>query len=90
MLHVIDAGHRFGSQLGGALPSVAAFETGDLVNWGAANAGLNRDFVTGALGFRLTPPGKPYDIGFAWEKPLTTEQSGLMDSRFTVDMVIKF
>lgn len=91
--HVLEAGDggpRIGSQLGGALPSVIAFEGGDLVNWGAANAELNKDFVTGAAGFRVTPPGKPYDFGFAWETPLTDEEAGLMDNRFTVDMVIKF
>lgn len=85
-----DGGTRFNSQLGGALPSVIAFEAGDLVNWGASNATLNRDFVTGALGFRVTPPGKPYDFGFAWEVPLTSEEAGLMDSRLTLDMVLKF
>lgn len=91
--HVIDPGDggpRFNSHLGGALPSVVAFEAGDLVNWGAANAGLNRDFVTAAAGFRLTPPGKPYNFGVAWEVPLTEEDSGLMESRFTLDMVLKF
>lgn len=91
--HVIDPGDgapRFGSQLGGALPSVVAFEGGDLVNWGAANAGLNEDFVTGAVGFRVTPPGKPYDIGFAWETPLTDDEAGLIESRFTVDVVVRF
>ena len=85
-----DGGTRFNSQLGGTLPSVIAFEAGDLVNWGASNATLNRDFVTGALGFRVTPPGKPYDFGFAWEVPLTSEEAGLMDSRLTLDMVLKF
>lgn len=71
-----DGGPRFGSQLGGALPSVVAFEGGDLVNWGASNADLNEDFVTGAVGFRITPPGKPYDFGFAWETPLTARTRG--------------
>lgn len=91
--HVIDPSDgapRFGSQLGGALPSIVAFEGGDLVNWGAANAGLNENFVTGAVGFRVTPPGTPYEFGFAWETPLTDREAGLIDHRFTVDMVIKF
>lgn len=90
---VIDEGDgraRFGDQIGGALPSVIAFEGGDLVNWGALNAGDNKDFVTGAVGFRLTPPGKPFNIGFAWETPLTDDQAGLIESRFTVDMVFHF
>jgi hypothetical protein len=91
--HVINAGdgaRRFNSQLGGALPSVAAFEEGDLVNWGASNAELNKDFVTAAAGFRVTPPGKPYDFGVAYEIPLTDTDAGLIDSRFTLDMVLKF
>jgi len=91
--HVIDPGdgaRRFNSQLGGALPGVVAFEAGDLVNWGAANAGLNRDFVTAAAGFRVTPPGKAYNFGAAWEMPLTDEDSGLMEGRLTLDMVLKF
>jgi len=90
---VIDPGNggdRFNAHVGGALPSIIAFEAGDLVNWGASNATLNRDFVTGALGFRVTPPGKPYDFGFAWEVPLTNEDAGLMESRLTLDMVLKF
>ncbi|MAS96259.1 MAG: hypothetical protein CMO55_23905 [Verrucomicrobiales bacterium] len=90
---VMDAGDgraRFGEQLGGALPSLPTFEAGDLVNWGASNAGMNPDFVTGALGFRLICPNQPVTVGFAWETPLTTESEGLMDNRFTVDMTIKF
>jgi len=85
-----DGAQRFNSQIGGALPGLIAFEGGDLVNWGASNATLNRDFVSGALGFRVTPPGKPYDFGVAWEVPLTAEQSGLMESRLTLEMVLKF
>ena len=57
--HVIDEGNgapRFLPQAGGAVPAIAAFEGGDLVNLGAANAGLNKNIVTGALGFRITPP----------------------------------
>ncbi len=90
---VLDPGNgatRFNAHAGGALPGLIAFEAGDLVNWGASNATLNRDFVTGALGFRVTPPGKPYDFGFAWEVPLTNEDAGLMESRLTLDMVLKF
>lgn len=85
-----DGGPRFGDHIGGALPAVVGFEAGDLVNWGAANANRNPNFVTGALGFRITPPGKPYTFGAAWEAPLTTENEGLLENRFTVDMVWKF
>ncbi|HRX53656.1 MAG: hypothetical protein R3F31_28215 [Verrucomicrobiales bacterium] len=85
-----DGGSRFQPHLGGALPSVIAFEGGDLVNWGASNAGQNRNLVTAALGFRIRIPDSPVDLGFAWEFPLTDEEQGLMKDRFTVDMVISF
>lgn len=91
--HVLDAGNgapRFSRQVGGAVPAVANFEGGDLINLGSANAGLNRNFVTGAVGFRITPPGKPYNFGVAWETPLTDENASLMENRLTVDMVYKF
>ena len=85
-----DGGARFNDHIGGALPSVVAFEAGDLVNWGASNADLNRNFVTAALGFRVCIPDSPIDLGFAWEFPLTDQDQGLMEDRFTVDMVIRF
>src|SRR5690606_17541407 len=82
-------GRRFNDHIGGALPSVVAFEAGDLVNWGASNADLNRNFVSGALGFRIRAT-ESIDLGFAWEMPLTDVNQGLMEDRFTVDMVIRF
>lgn len=90
---VIDQGNgapRFLPQAGGAVPAIAAFEGGDLVNLGAINSGLNEDLVTGAVGFRITPPGKHYNFGVAWETPLTSENANLMKNRFTVDAVIHF
>lgn len=84
-----DGGARFNDHIGGALPSVVAFEAGDLVNWGASNADLNRNFVSGALGFRIRAT-ESIDLGFAWEMPLTDVNQGLMEDRFTVDMVIRF
>ena len=85
-----DGGQRFNTHIGGALPSVVAFEAGDLVNWGAANADRNRNFVSAALGFRVRVPDRPIDLGFAWEMPLTDRDRGLLEDRFTVDMVIRF
>jgi hypothetical protein len=73
--HVINAGdgaRRLNSHLGGALPSVVAFEAGDLVNRGASNAEFNKDFVTAAAGSRVTPSGQPYDFGVAYEIPSPT------------------
>ncbi len=92
-IRVVDPGNgapRFPSQAGGAVPALAAFEGGDLINLGAANSGLNRDFFTGAVGFRITPPGKPYQFGFAWETPLSDRNASLMDNRLTLDMVYEF
>ncbi|MGY8643991.1 MAG: transporter [Verrucomicrobiales bacterium] len=85
-----DGGQRFNDHVGGALTSIAAFEAGDLVNWGAGNATQNRNFVSAALGFRVTIPDSPIDLGFAWELPLTDESAGIMKDRLTLDMVIKF
>jgi len=85
-----DGGSRFPTQLGGALPSVVAFEGGDLVNWGAGNAGRNSSLVTLGVGTRVRVPNKPWDFGFAWEFPLTDENANLMENRFTFDMVWRF
>lgn len=90
--HVIDSGDggaRFNSQAGGAVPAVARFEGSDLLNFGAANAGDNRDFVTAAFGFRSRLTDS-VDIGAAYEIPLTREENGLMDDRVTVDLVWQF
>ncbi len=35
-------------------------------------------------------PAKPYDFGFARETPLTDEDAGLIESRFTADFVLRF
>lgn len=85
-----DGGSRFQPQLGGALPSVVAFEGGDLVNWGASNADLNKTLVTFAVGARVKIPTLPWDLGFAWEFPFTDETASLMEDRFIVDVVIPF
>lgn len=45
-----DGSRAFNSQAGGAVPAVATFEGSDLLNFGAANAGSNRDLVTAAVG----------------------------------------
>tara|TARA_R110002096_G_scaffold285073_8_gene478904 strand:- start:2938 stop:3120 length:183 start_codon:yes stop_codon:yes gene_type:complete len=60
------------------------------VNWSASNATRIRDFVSAAIGFRVTPPTKPYDFGFGWEFPLTCSSSGILENVFMLDMVIKF
>ncbi|MCB1092353.1 MAG: hypothetical protein KDL87_12530 [Verrucomicrobiae bacterium] len=91
VFHVMDAGDgsaRFPSQVGGLVPAIAKFEGGDLVNLGASNTVSN--FVSLALGARVRIPDSPIDLGFAWEFPLTDQDNGLMEDRFTVDMVIRF
>jgi hypothetical protein len=90
--HLLDAGNgrpNFFKQAGGAVPVVAAFEGYDLLNFGAANATQNRDFVTAAVGFRSRLTDS-VDLGFAYEIPLTDEEDGVMDDRFTVDLVWTF
>lgn len=90
--HVIDPGDggaRFRNQVGGAVPGVAQFEGGDLINLGALNADDNEDLVTLGLGLRAAVSCST-DLGFAWEFPLTEEEANLMEDRFTVDLEIRF
>jgi len=84
-----DGGQRFNGQVGGAVPSVVRFEGGDLFNLGASNADQNRDFVSLAAGFRFRLTDN-IDLGAAYELPLTDAEDSLMESRMTVDAVIRF
>lgn len=91
-MHVTDAGDgssAFGKHVGGAVPAVARFEGGDLVNLGASNADDNPDYVTLAVGARLKL-GDQISIGGAYEIPLTDEEDGLLDSRITADLLVSF
>lgn len=90
--HVLEAGNgrpSFFSQAGGAVPVVATFEGNDLLNFGAANASQNRDLVTAAVGFRSRITDD-VDLGFAYEFPLTDEETGIIEDRVTVDLVWRF
>lgn len=90
--HVLDAGDgtpSFFSQAGGAVPVVAGFEGHDLLNFGAVNASHNRDLVTAAVGFRSRITDD-IDLGFAYEIPLTSREKGIIDDRFTVDLIWTF
>ena len=90
--HVVSAGAgrpAFNSQAGGGVPVVATFEGSDLLNFGAANAGSNRDLVTAAIGFR-SRLSENVDLGVAYEIPLTPEDDGIIDSRLTLDLVWTF
>ncbi len=90
--HVIspgDGARAFNSQAGGGVPVVATFEGSDLLNFGAANSGMNRDLVTAAIGFR-SRINELVDVGFAYEIPLTPEDDSVIEDRFTLDLVWKF
>lgn len=77
------------SQLGTTVPGNINFEGGDLINFGADNAGRNRDIVTAAVGLRYKICDFA-DTGVAYELPLTDEENNLMDDRITVDLVFTF
>jgi hypothetical protein len=90
--HVISPGNgnaAFNSQAGGAVPVVATFEGSDLLNFGAANSGQNRDLITAAFGFRSRLTDS-VDLGAAYEIPLTPEDDGIIENRLTLDLVWKF
>ncbi|MEM1084804.1 MAG: hypothetical protein AAGI48_11900 [Verrucomicrobiota bacterium] len=90
--HVLSTGSgrfNFFNQAGGAVPAVATFEGNDLLNFGSSNASQNRDLVTAAVGFR-SRLCESADLGFAYEIPLTDENDGIIDKRFTVDLVWRF
>lgn len=89
--HVIDAGNgtgAFNSQAGGAVPAVAKFEGHELLNFGAANSD-GSDLVTMALGFR-SRVADGVTLGAAYEFPLTDEDRGIIEDRFTLDLVWRF
>jgi Putative MetA-pathway of phenol degradation len=83
-----DGGNRF-KQIGGALPGVIGFEGGDLLNWGASNAGENADIVTLAAGFR-SKLNEDFTLGLAYEIPLTNKEENLMENRITLDLLYHF
>lgn len=90
--HVFDDGageSRFPTQAGGAVPAVAQFEGGDLINLGASNASANADIVTAAAGFRYLLTDS-VELGAAFELPLTNDQENLMEYRITADLLWKF
>ena len=75
--------------------SVAKFEGGDVINLGSKHALDHRNFVSMAAGLRYRVFEKAgffenLDLGFAYEFPLTNPNDGLMDNRYTVDMVLHF
>ena len=90
--HVLEPGDgraNFSQHAGGLTPVVATFEGNDLLNFGAVNASQNRDLVTTAVGFRSRVSDQ-VDVGFAYEFPLTSDEKGIIEDRFTVDLVWRF
>ena len=83
-----DGGTRFDSHVKGGVPSVVRWEGGDLINLGGSHADDEPDFATAAVGLRLKA-GEKLSFGAAYEIPLTDEENGLMESRITVDAVLK-
>lgn len=83
-----DGGKRFDAHVDGGVPSVARWEGGDLINLGSSHGDDEPDFLTAAVGLRLKA-GEKVSIGAAYEIPLTDDENGLLDSRVTVDAVIK-
>ena len=77
------------------VPSIAKFEGGDVINLGSKNGLDHRNFITGAIGFRYrlfeqASVFKNLDFGFAYELPLTNPNNGLMQRRYTADLVLHF
>jgi len=83
-----NGGNRFPNQAGGGVPGAATFEGSDLLNFGASNSD-GSDLVTAAIGFR-SRVAQGVDLGFAYEIPLTDEEDGIIENRFTADLVWRF
>ncbi|MFM7180931.1 MAG: hypothetical protein ACKO2G_05650 [Verrucomicrobiales bacterium] len=89
--HVLDdesGESRFSNQVGRAVPAVAQFEGGDLVNLGSSHATDNADIVTVAAGFCYILTDS-IELGAAFELPLTNDLDNLMEYRITADLVWK-
>lgn len=88
--HVLSAGSRDNNDVDDQASTVAAittFNPGDIVNLGGENNDENRDLVTMALGarFRIT---KWFDIGAAYEFPLTDNKETFLDDRIYIDCMV--
>lgn len=69
--------------------SIANFEGGDVINLGSQHGAQNRHMVTLAAGTRFRVM-KNVDLGFAYEFPLTSRSTSLMDNRWNFDVVVHF
>jgi len=71
------------------VPSIVRFEGGDVINLGSEHGLDHRDFVSMAAGLRYRV-FKNLDLGFAFEWPLTDENIGLMQNRYSFDLILHF
>ena len=62
-------------------------EGGDLFNFGSPNITGN-DLVTGAIGGKVKPRSN-IETGIAWEFPMTARE-GILDNRFTADLIFRY
>jgi len=77
------------------VPAIAKWEGGDVINLGSRHGLDHRNFITMAAGFRyriFEQAGvfKNLDFGFAYELPVTNPNNGLMQDRYTADLVLHF
>ncbi len=84
-----DGSFGFNDQGGSLVPQNAAFEAGDLVNWGTANGEDNPDIVNLALGFRSRLSDNS-TFGVAYEFPLTDDEATLLSERVTASLTYTF
>lgn len=84
-----DGSFTFKDQLGNAVPQIASFEGGDLVNWGTANGEDNADIINLAIGFR-SRLSENATFGIAYEFPLTDDNETLLDERVTASLTYTF
>lgn len=60
----------------------------DIANLGTANS-EGENYINWAFGFRYRLTEK-MTAGFVYERPLTDDDNGLFDERFTVDLIYNF
>jgi hypothetical protein len=84
-----DGSFGFKDQLGNAVPQIASFEGGDLINWGTANGEENADIINLAVGFRSRLSDHA-TFGIAYEFPLTNDNETLLDERITASLTYTF
>ncbi|MCK9294276.1 MAG: hypothetical protein M0P70_04275 [Desulfobulbaceae bacterium] len=93
--HVLSSGDRDLADFAASgdqedlVAAIATFNPCDIINLGGENNGDNKDLVTMAIGarFRIT---SWFDVGAAYEFPLTDNEETLLDDRVLVDAMLTF